>query len=82
MRQKSSSYELIHMYLSSPGEGKGNTETDQPITHPRKRLTQLCWTADYTSGDQNLEKMMLDNEIAPTDHYWESNKFGVSCLMT
>lgn len=44
--------------------------------------TQPCWTADYTSDDQNPKKMALDNEIAPTNGYWEPNKFGVSCAVT
>lgn len=30
--------------------------------------------ADYTLGRQNLEKIMLDKEIAPMHHYGEPNK--------
>lgn len=43
------------------GGNREYRETDQPVTHTNKLLTQLCWTDDYTSGHQNLEKMMLDN---------------------
>lgn len=58
-------------------------QIDRSTCHspPKKQPTLVSRTADYTSGDQNLEKTMLDNEIASMDHYWEPNKFGVSFLM-
>ena len=61
---------------AAQGRENGYRETDQPVTHIDKLLTQLHWTTDYTSGHQNLGKTMLDNEIAPLDHYREPKKFG------
>lgn len=65
------------MCISEAQRREKEIKTDRPVSHsPKdKLLTQLCWTADYTSGRQNLEKMMLDNQIACMDHYWEPSKF-------
>lgn len=64
------------MHFCIPEETGESMETES-VTY-----TQPCWTADYTSDDQNPKKKALDNEIAPTNGYWEPNKFSVSCAVT
>lgn len=63
-----SNSDLIHMLLSSPVEVHGNTERQINLSLTPKKTALVSRTADYTSGDQNLEKTMLDNEIASMDH--------------